>query len=147
MIVKIGLLALELRGSFFEKSFHSFIAVFTGEGLRQEFAFKSQSVGERELGSRGDRSLGLADGETALVGHNELTRIIHHFFHEVLFLIDVVNQPHLESLFKWDELSRRTEFHRSSFAYETRQALCSTHPDDHAVIELRQADSAAFFFG
>jgi hypothetical protein len=32
------LFALELRGSFFKKSFHAFIAVFAGEGLRQEFA-------------------------------------------------------------------------------------------------------------
>ena len=46
IVFEIRLFALELRSSFFEKSFHTFIAVFTGEGLRQEFALESQSVGQ-----------------------------------------------------------------------------------------------------
>jgi hypothetical protein len=46
-VFEMRLPALELRGSFFEKSFHAFIAVFTGKGLRQEFTLESQSVGQR----------------------------------------------------------------------------------------------------
>jgi hypothetical protein len=49
IVIEFDLFALELRCSFFEKSFHAFIAILTGEGLRQEFALESQSVRQREL--------------------------------------------------------------------------------------------------
>src|SRR5512143_1241334 len=110
------LFAFELGGSLLEIGFHSLLAVFAAKCLGQKFALESQALRQGQLEAGLNRALDLADGETALVRHDELARVVQHLLHEIFAVVNVVDQSHLQCLFEGNGLTSDAKLHGAPFA-------------------------------
>src|SRR6266508_5149020 len=142
-----SLLTFELRSSFLKIGLDALLTVFAAKSLRQEFSFEGQTVGQGQFETGLYRAFHFANSEAALVRHDELAGIVHDFLHETFFLVDVMNESHLEGFFEGDGFARRAELQSARLANQARQALGAAHARHDAEIDFGEPDAAAFFLG
>src|ERR1043166_9820419 len=94
------LFSFELSCALFEIGFNAFLPVFAAESLGQKLSLKGQPFGQWHFESGLNRPLDFAYGKAALIRNDELASVIHHLLHEIFFVVDVMNQSHLQSFFE-----------------------------------------------
>src|SRR5579863_4695451 len=95
-----SLLPFEIGGTLFDVSGKALFGVFTGEQELLEFTLEAEGFREGDFHARDDRALDAANGAGSFVGRAELARVREDVVPKGIFLVQIVDQAHLQGFFE-----------------------------------------------
>src|SRR6266851_8780411 len=138
----LSLFRLEYGRPFLHVRSQAFSGVFALEQELLILALHRQGGLHRNLPPRLHCALDPPHRFCCLVGGAELAGVFHDVLHEIIALVNVVDDPQLFCFFERECVARYHQFDRLALAHDARQSLRSTSAGQYAQIHFRKSDLA-----